>query len=132
LRHLLGDALVQPRKKRENTWMRRVNQSSGYDVCRHHAVLCIVVAMTSVNITRFWLLRCRYNASRQCKLVCCACKMWYKIIWIVWSQIWLCMNFIIYTGQDTIFIKSLKNEPYDSKVVLQWLLYWIRDTVWKN
>jgi hypothetical protein len=28
-------------------------------------------------------------------------------------------NFIIYIGQDTIFEKSLKNEPHGSKVVLQ-------------
>jgi hypothetical protein len=28
-------------------------------------------------------------------------------------------NFIIYTGQDTVFDESLKNEPYGSKVVLQ-------------
>jgi hypothetical protein len=26
------------------------NESSGYDVYRHHAVLCIVVAMTSIDI----------------------------------------------------------------------------------
>jgi hypothetical protein len=28
-------------------------------------------------------------------------------------------NFIIYTGQDTVFGKFLKNEPYSSKIVLQ-------------
>jgi hypothetical protein len=28
-------------------------------------------------------------------------------------------NFIVYTGQDTVFDESLKNEPYGSKVVLQ-------------
>jgi hypothetical protein len=42
---------------------RTLLQSSGYDVYRRHAVLCIVVAMTSV------------DASINGNLLCCACKM---------------------------------------------------------